>query len=191
MMNIALDPRHAFYLDAEDQPHSFPIHRFDRLWRGEPDATMLAFAGQRVRFAVFHSERFTSPPRIVLEHYPMLTLDADGRVDVASQLAGLDAEVDHLEANDYMPTLAAAPNAHDDPTTTTWHPDTTTHRRLLAALVSSTSYRSRMRSHALPSQAEEPRSRAGYGQAGVRVTRWRAPIAKRVSGSTAALVGAP
>jgi hypothetical protein len=61
MMNIAIDRRHAFYLDADDQPHSFPIHRFDRLWRGEPDATMSAFAGQRVRFAVFHTER--SPRR--------------------------------------------------------------------------------------------------------------------------------
>ena len=80
---------------------------------------MPAFAGQRIRFAVFHTERFTSLPRIVLKHYSMLTFDADGRVDVTSQLAGLDAEVDHLEANDYVPTPAGALNVHDDPTTTT------------------------------------------------------------------------
>lgn len=190
MMNIALDRRHAFYLDADGQPHSLPIHRFDRLWRGEPDVAVPAFAGQRVRFAVFHIERFTSPPRIVLEHYPMLTIDADGRVDVTSQLAELDAEVEHLEANDYVPTPAAAPNAHDDPNTTAWHPDDAIHRRLLAALAPSTSYRSRMRSHALPSKAEEPRPRAAYGQAAGRVTRWRAAITKPGSISTAGLVGA-
>lgn len=179
MMNIALDRGHAFYFDADDQPHAFPIHRFDRFWRGEPDVAVPAFAGQRVRFAVFHTEPFTSPPRVVLEHYPALTLDADGRVDVTSQQAGLDAEADHLEANDYVPTPTGALNARDDPTTTTtWHPDDTTHRRLLAALVPAMSYRSRIRLHALPSQAEEPRPRAGYGQTGVRVTGWRAAITK-------------
>lgn len=161
MMNIALDRRHVFYLDADDQPHAFPTHLFDRLWRGEPDAVMPASAGQRVRFAVFHVERFTSPPRIVLEHYPVLTLDDRGHVDVVVQQAGLQAEVDALETADYAPKSKAATT--DEPTTT-WYPKPAIRRRLLDLLRSSTSYRARMTRGSLPSRAEEPRSTYGRGQ---------------------------
>lgn len=67
-MTIEFDRRHAFYFDAEGTPHIFCPYRLDRLWRGEPEATEPQLANQRIRFAIFHIERFSSPPRVVIEY---------------------------------------------------------------------------------------------------------------------------
>jgi hypothetical protein len=184
MMNIALDRRHAFYLDAEDQPHPLLPHRFDRLWRGEPDAAMPVLAGQRIRFAVFHTERFTSPPRIVLEHYPFLTLDDRGHVDVMAQHTGLQAEVDALEDHDYAPTPTRA--AAEEPATT-WDPTPAIRRRLLALLGTSTSYRARMNAGAGTPRVEEPRPTYRKAPGGVQ---WRATVTRHRGTPRVALTGA-
>ena len=78
-MTIEFDRRHVFYLDAEGNPHTFCPYRLDRLWRGEPDTTEPSLADHRIRFALFHVERFTSPPRVIVEHYPIIPFDAHGR----------------------------------------------------------------------------------------------------------------
>lgn len=128
--HIHFDRRHAFYLDATGDIHPLCASRLDRRHRGEPDTTLPRMAGHVVRFALFHVERFTSPPRIVLEHYPMLPLDAHGRLDPRLHYAALQAEVDRLEATDYAVLESPVPA---DPATT-WIPDPVTQRRLLAAL---------------------------------------------------------
>lgn len=91
---------------------------------------MPELAGLRVRFASLHIERFTSPPRVVVEYYPMLTFDAAGNVDLDLQRQQLHAEVDHLEATDYAPTPAPGEPSESE---TTWTPDSTIRRRLIAA----------------------------------------------------------
>jgi hypothetical protein len=122
-MTIEFDRRHAFYLDAEAHPHIFCPYRLDRLWRGEPDATEPELAGQRVRFAILHIERFTSPPRVVVEHYPIIPFDAYGRIDLDAHQQQIQADVDLLESTDYSPTAPA----------TEWRPDPFTRRCLIAA----------------------------------------------------------
>lgn len=129
-MSIEFDRRHAFYLDTDGQIRLFCAYRLDRLWRGEPDAAIPALAGQRVRFALLHIERFTSPPRVVVEPYPVLTFDAAGNIDLELQQQQLHTDVDHLEATDYAPT--PAPNEPSE-SETTWTPDSTTLRRRIAA----------------------------------------------------------
>lgn len=84
-MSIEFDRIHTFYLDANDQIHSLSSYRLDRLWRGEPDAAMPELANQRIRFVVLHIERFSKPPRVALEHYPVLTFDAAGNLDLEHQ----------------------------------------------------------------------------------------------------------
>jgi hypothetical protein len=131
MMQIEFDRRYAFYFDHEGQAHPFSADHLDRLWRGEPDAAMPELAGLRVRFALLHIERFTTPPHVVLEHYPVLTFDAEGNLDVQAQYEQLQADVDRLEANDYQPI---APTTHESPEPSSeWRPDPATRRRLVAA----------------------------------------------------------
>ena len=43
---------------------------------------MPELTSQLIRFAILHIERFTSPPRVALEHYPVLTFDAAGNLDL-------------------------------------------------------------------------------------------------------------
>lgn len=124
-MTIEFDRRHAFYLDPEGNPHIFCPYRLDRLWRGEPDTTEPELANHRIRFALFHIERFTSPPRVVLEHYPIIPFDAHGRIDLLTHQQQLQADVDLLESTDYVPP-------HPAPATE-WRPDPFTRRYLIAA----------------------------------------------------------
>jgi hypothetical protein len=63
-MDIDFDRRHAFYFDTDGNIRPLSPYRLDRLWRGEPDAAMPELGGQRIRFAILHIERFTSPPRV-------------------------------------------------------------------------------------------------------------------------------
>lgn len=125
LMHLEFDRRHAFYLDHEGHIHPICPYRLDRLWQGDPTAAIPELATRRIRFALLHTERFTSPPRVVLEHYPVLTFDAHGNLDLDTQQAQLHAEVDRLEANDYAPIAPAA--------NTEWRPDPATRRLLLAA----------------------------------------------------------
>jgi hypothetical protein len=124
-MTIEFDRRHAFYLDAEGHPHIFCPYRLDRLWRGEPDASEHQLTGQHIRFAILHIERFTSPPRVALEHYPIIPFDACGRIDLTAHQEQLHTDVDLLESTDYAPLEPAA--------TTEWRPDPFTRRYLIAA----------------------------------------------------------
>lgn len=124
-MFIEFDRRHAFYLDAEGTPHIFCPYRLDRLWRGEPEATEPQLANRLIRFAVFYIERFTSPPRVIVEHYSIIPSDAHGRIDLHAHDQQLQADVDYLESTDYAPTETAA--------TTEWRPDPFTRRYLIAA----------------------------------------------------------
>jgi hypothetical protein len=126
-MDIEVDRRHAFYFDTDGNIHPISPNRLDRIWRGEPDAGMPELAGQRVRFAVLHIERFSKPPHIVVDHYPLLTFDANGRVDLHAHHQQIQADVDHLEATGYAPMLEPRESE------STWHPDLVTRRRLLAA----------------------------------------------------------
>jgi hypothetical protein len=151
-MSIEFDRRHAFYLDTDNRIRTFCAYRIDRLWRGEPDAAMPELANQRVRFAILHIERFTSPPRVALEYYPMLTFDADGNLDLDFQQQQLHAAVDQLEATDYAPATT-----EPDESATTWRPDPITRRRLIAATTPSYAPR---RSEATPQPAG--RTSAGY-----------------------------
>jgi hypothetical protein len=125
-MTIEFDRRHAFYLDPESTPHVFCPYRLDRLWRGEPDTMEPQLTNQRIRFALLHIERFTSPPRVVLEHYPIIPFDAHGRIDLDAVQQQLQAAVDLLESTDYAPTETASAAAE-------WHPDPFTRRYLIAA----------------------------------------------------------
>lgn len=127
IMTIEFDRRHTFSFDTDGQIRLFCAYRLDRLWRGEPDAVMPELASQRVRFAILHIERFSKPPRVIVEYYPMLTFDADGNLDLELQYAQLHADVDHLEAIDYAPT--SEPSESES----TWTPESTTRRRLIAA----------------------------------------------------------
>jgi hypothetical protein len=126
---------------------------------------MPELASQRIRFAVLHLERFTSPPRVVLEHYPVLTLDANGNLDLELHQQQLQADVDRLEATDYAPIQEITePNDF----ATTWHPDPAIRRRLIAA--TTPTYQTRMKTCSQPSRAEESRPRLSYGRA-----QWTAP----------------
>ncbi len=100
-------------------------YRLDRLWRGEPDTTEPSLANHRIRFALFHIERFTSPPRVVLEHYPIIPFDAHGRIDIAAHQHQLATDVDLLESTNYTPPHPAS--------ATEWRPDLFTRRYLIAA----------------------------------------------------------
>src|SRR5688572_23317618 len=126
-MDIEFDRRHAFYFDTDGKIRPISPYRLDRLWRGEPDAAILELAGRRIRLAVLHIERFTSPPRVVIEYYPVLTFDSAGNIDLEHQYAQLQADVDRLEATRYSPTPTAT-EPHESETE--WHPDAFTHRRL-------------------------------------------------------------
>lgn len=95
----------------------------------------------------------------MLEHYPVLVLDASGHLDLEHQQAQLRAEVDDLEAVGYAPMPRTA-EPHE--AATDWRPDPTTRRRLLALIAPATSYRSRIARGTLPSQAEERRPRVTY-----------------------------
>jgi len=91
---------------------------------------MPELANQCVRFAVLHIERFTKPPKVVIEHYPVLTFDTAGNLDLELQYVQLQADVDRLEATDRAPELVTTVQSEPD---STWHPDPTTRRRLIAA----------------------------------------------------------
>jgi hypothetical protein len=166
-MDIEFDRRHVFYFDTDGNIRLISPYRLDRLWRGEPDATMPELAGQRVRFAILHIERFSRPPLVIIEHYPVLTFDATGNLDLELQYAQLQADVDHLEATNYAPMLAPVESE------STWHPDPTTRRRLIAA--TKPIYTTRMTTSSRPFQAEEPRSQATYGRAHRANLRWQSP----------------
>jgi hypothetical protein len=152
-MSIEFDRRHAFYLDTNNQIRSSCAYRLDRLWRGEPDAAMPELANQRVRFAVLHIERFTSPPRVVVEYYPVLTFDAVGNLDLELQQQQLHAEVDRLESTNYVPAPPST-EPHESEAAT-WRPHAFTRRRLIAA--TTPTYRTRTTTGSQPSQAREPR----------------------------------
>lgn len=80
IMDIEFDRRHSFYFDIDGNIRPISPYRLGRLWRGEPDASMPELANQRVCFAVLHIERFTKPPKVVIEHYPVLTFDTAGNL---------------------------------------------------------------------------------------------------------------
>lgn len=126
-MSLEFDRRYAFYLDTAGTPQPISVAQLDRLHRGTPDAALPTMAGHRVRFAVFHVERFTSPPRIVVEYFPYLPLDAHGHLDQPHHSEALQADVDALEAPDETPPKSSDP-------ATSWSPDALTRRRLLNAL---------------------------------------------------------
>lgn len=129
IMDIQFDRRHAFYLDPNNHLHPISPYHLDRLWRGHPDAAIPELAHQRARFAILHTERFTTPPRILLEQYLVLPLNASGSLDPCAHQAQLTAEADHLEAADFHPTTRSRP-----PDLTTWWPDLFTRHRLLTAI---------------------------------------------------------
>lgn len=123
--------RYVFCLDADDRIHPLPEHCFDRLQAGYPDAALPQLAGQRVRFAIFHVVRLTDPMRLVDEVFPMLPLDSEGNIDAPQHYEALQADVDRLKANDYVP-LDPSDTAESP---TSWSPAPFTHRRLIAALL--------------------------------------------------------
>ncbi|MEM9457538.1 MAG: hypothetical protein AAGF11_25385 [Myxococcota bacterium] len=129
--------RHVFYLDADGHIHPTPEQRFARLQAGYPDAALPQMAAQRVRFAISHVVRLTDPMRLADETFSILSLDANGNIDVPQDYAALQADVDRLEATDYAPL--SSPDTPDTPDTpgslTCWSPDPFTHRRLIAALL--------------------------------------------------------
>jgi hypothetical protein len=178
-MSIEFDRRHAFYFDTDGNIRLFCAYRLDRLWRGEPDASIPELAGQRVRFAILHIERFTSPPRAVVEHYPVLTFDTDGNLDLELQQQQLHAEVDRLEATNYVPAPTIT-EPHE--TATEWRPDPFTRRRLIAA--TTPTYRTRTTTGSQPSQAREPRPQATYGHAPRSTARWHIDGASLASPAT-------
>lgn len=135
---------------------------------------MPELAGRRVRFAVLHTERFTSPPRVIQEHYPVLVFDVDGHVDAEAQRAQLGAEVDRLETSGYAPML---PTNDPDDLSIDWCPDDATRRRLFAAtaaMAAPTSYHARMTTGVLSLRAEDRRPRTGYPCARDEMP-WQAP----------------
>ena len=153
-MNIEFDRRHAFLIDPDGQPRAISPHRLDRLWLGDPDAAMPELAGQRVRAAMLHVERFTSPPRVVVEHYPVLIFAGDGQLDHEAHRAQLHADVDELERSGYADSPAGE-------TETEWRPDPVTRGRLVAA---TNVYRRSSRARPLPCVAEERRPHTIYGR---------------------------
>lgn len=127
IMEIDFDRRHAFYFNTDGNIRPISAHRLDRLWRGEPGAEMPELSGQRVRFALLHIERFSMPPRVVVEHLPRAHLDTQGNLDLEHQYAQLQADADNLERTNYVAEPASTEAE------STWRPDPTTRRRLIVA----------------------------------------------------------
>jgi hypothetical protein len=74
-----------FFVDG-DRITRIPTRRFERIWRGDRDATMPEHAGQRVRCAMAYVEVFDRKPVGVLQiDYMILDFDSGGRLDASAR----------------------------------------------------------------------------------------------------------
>lgn len=75
-----------YLVNDDDSISRYPMNRFERLTRRNPEECLPEYAGKRVRYAEvavqFHQRE---PTDILAIHYLFLTLDSEGRVDQAEE----------------------------------------------------------------------------------------------------------
>jgi hypothetical protein len=95
-----------FFINDDDTIHRFPLTKFERLRRGDPEERLKQYAGRRVRYALVVLEvENRKPVEIIMVQHSYLPFDSEGRID-----AGEMENAASLAVN-IVPTLS--PDQHD------------------------------------------------------------------------------
>jgi hypothetical protein len=71
-----------FFINDDDTIEPFPLARFERLRRGDPEERLKQYAGKRVRYALVVLEiENRKPIEIIMVQHSYLPFDSEGRID--------------------------------------------------------------------------------------------------------------
>lgn len=85
-----------FFINDDDTIEQFPLARFERLRRGDPEERLKQYAGKRVRYALVVLEvENRRPVEIIMVQHSYLPFDSEGRIDAGEmeKAAGLAVDI--------------------------------------------------------------------------------------------------